>query len=95
MFPASVPSSRQRTLKHNMDVKALQVTAQTHRRCNQEVQTCQYLLLKVPLMLLLMAAAADGQSFRLGSCLRPSVQEDFNVTKVKHPVILAVIVDDE
>ncbi|KAM8731595.1 apolipoprotein D-like [Acanthopagrus schlegelii] len=31
--------------------------------------------------LLLTAAAADGQSFHPGRCPRPSVQEDFNVTK--------------
>ncbi|XP_030254595.1 apolipoprotein D-like [Sparus aurata] len=32
-------------------------------------------------LLLLTAAAADGQSFHPGRCPRPSVQEDFNVTK--------------
>uniref|UniRef100_A0A671XWS9 Apolipoprotein D n=1 Tax=Sparus aurata TaxID=8175 RepID=A0A671XWS9_SPAAU len=36
---------------------------------------------KVLCLLLLTAAAADGQSFHPGRCPRPSVQEDFNVTK--------------
>uniref|UniRef100_A0A668AW53 Apolipoprotein D n=1 Tax=Myripristis murdjan TaxID=586833 RepID=A0A668AW53_9TELE len=37
--------------------------------------------LKVVFVLLLAAAAADGQSFHLGLCPGPSVQEDFNVTQ--------------
>ncbi|XP_070709228.1 apolipoprotein D-like [Pempheris klunzingeri] len=32
-------------------------------------------------VLLLTAAGADGQSFHLGKCPQPSVQEDFNITK--------------
>lgn len=39
---------------------------------------------KVLLVLLLTAAAADAQSFHLGSCPQPPVQEDFNITKVRH-----------
>lgn len=38
---------------------------------------------KVLLVLLLAAAAADGQSVHLGKCPRPSVQRDFNITEVK------------
>uniref|UniRef100_A0A3B5AYM6 Apolipoprotein D n=1 Tax=Stegastes partitus TaxID=144197 RepID=A0A3B5AYM6_9TELE len=37
--------------------------------------------LKVLFVLLLTAAATDGQSFHIGNCPQPSVQEDFNVTK--------------
>uniref|UniRef100_A0A8C9XXF2 Apolipoprotein D n=1 Tax=Sander lucioperca TaxID=283035 RepID=A0A8C9XXF2_SANLU len=36
---------------------------------------------KVLFMLLLTAAVADGQSFHLGKCQQPSVQEDFDVTR--------------
>ncbi|XP_022064132.2 apolipoprotein D-like [Acanthochromis polyacanthus] len=36
---------------------------------------------QVLLLLLLTAAASDGQSFHIGRCPEPSVQEDFNVTK--------------
>jgi len=36
---------------------------------------------QVLFVLYLAAAAAEGQSFHLGVCPRPSVQEDFNVTK--------------
>lgn len=39
---------------------------------------------KVLFMLLLTAAVADGQSFHLGKCQQPSVQEDFDVTRVKY-----------
>ncbi|XP_029978865.1 apolipoprotein D-like [Sphaeramia orbicularis] len=37
--------------------------------------------LKVVFVLLLAAKTAEGQSFHLGTCPKPSVQEDFNVTK--------------
>ncbi|XP_014269584.1 apolipoprotein D-like [Maylandia zebra] len=36
---------------------------------------------KVLFALLLTAATIDGQSFHVGKCPKPSVQEDFNVTK--------------
>uniref|UniRef100_A0A8C9Y163 Apolipoprotein D n=1 Tax=Sander lucioperca TaxID=283035 RepID=A0A8C9Y163_SANLU len=36
---------------------------------------------QVLFMLLLTAAVADGQSFHLGKCQQPSVQEDFDVTR--------------
>nr|XP_046227387.1 apolipoprotein D-like [Scatophagus argus] len=36
---------------------------------------------QVLFVLLLTAAAVDGQSFHAGSCSHPSVQENFNITK--------------
>ncbi|KAF7646424.1 hypothetical protein LDENG_00188080 [Lucifuga dentata] len=37
--------------------------------------------LQVLFMLLLVAMAADGQSLHFGTCPRPPVQNDFNITK--------------
>ena len=39
--------------------------------------------LKVLSVLLLTAAAANGQSYHIGSCPKSVLQEDFNITKVK------------
>lgn len=42
------------------------------------------LVVQVLVVLSVTLAAAEGQTFHLGSCPRPSVQENLNVSQVKH-----------
>lgn len=83
---------------HHMNMTALQVLPRSFffffnvmLQCcdcsNNCLSDCE---VKVLFGLLLTAAAAHSQTFHLGRCHEPSVQENFNVTKVKEILFLDV-----